>query len=74
MDPKDEALIADIAKDNEELKKLWEEHLEYKEKINALDRRPYLTPEQTVERKRLQKYKLAGKDRIEEILSHCRPA
>ena len=74
MDPKDEALIAEVAKDNEELKKLWEEHLEYKEKISELDRRAYLTSEQTVERKRLQKYKLAGKDRIEEILSHFRQA
>jgi uncharacterized protein YdcH (DUF465 family) len=74
MDPKDEALIAEVAKDNEELKKLWDEHLEYKEEISELDRRAYLTPEQTVERKRLQKYKLAGKDRIEEILSHVRQA
>ena len=72
MDPKDEALIADVAKENEELKKLWEEHMEYKQKIGELDRRAYLTPEQMVERKRLQKYKLAGKDRIEEILSHHR--
>ena len=72
MDPKDEALIAEVAKENEELKKLWDEHVEYKQKIGELDRRAYLTPEQTVERKRLQKYKLAGKDRIEEILSHYR--
>ncbi len=74
MEPKDEALIAEVAKQNEELKKLWEEHLEYKEKIGELDRRTYLTPEQTVERRRLQKYKLAGKDRIEEILTHYRQA
>jgi len=74
MDPKDEALIAEVTKDHEELKKLWEEHLEYKEKIAELDRRPYLTPDQTVERRRLQKFKLAGKDRIEEILAQFRHA
>jgi hypothetical protein len=74
MDAKDEALIAEVAKDNDELKKLWEEHLEYKQKIGELDRRPYLTPDQTLERKRLQKFKLAGKDRIEEILGHYRQA
>jgi len=74
MDPKDEALIAEVTKDHEELKKLWEEHLEYKEKIAELDRRPYLTPDQTVERRRLQKFKLAGKDRIEEILAPFRHA
>jgi len=68
MDAKDEALIAEVAKENEELKKLWEEHLEYKRKIGDLDGRPYLTAEQEIERKRLQKYKLAGKDRIEEIV------
>ena len=32
-------------------------------------RRSYLTPEEEVEKKRLQKLKLAGKDRIMEILS-----
>ena len=74
MDPKDEALITEVTKDNEELKKLWEEHLEYKEKIAELDRRPYLTPDQTVERRRLQKFKLVGKDRIEEILAPFRHA
>ena len=74
MDARDEALIAEAAKENEELKKLWEEHLEYKEKIAELDRRPYLTPEQSVERKRLQKFKLVGKDKIEEILIHYRHA
>jgi uncharacterized protein YdcH (DUF465 family) len=68
MDAQDEALIAEVAKENDELKKLWEEHLEYKRKIGELDGRPYLTAEQEIERKRLQKYKLAGKDRIEEIL------
>jgi uncharacterized protein YdcH (DUF465 family) len=72
MDAKDEALIAEVAKENEELKKLWDEHLEYKRKIGELDGRPYLTAEQEIERKRLQKYKLAGKDRIEEILRVCR--
>jgi uncharacterized protein YdcH (DUF465 family) len=35
--------------------------------------RSHLSPEEEVEKKRIQKLKLAGKDRIMEILSRHRP-
>jgi uncharacterized protein YdcH (DUF465 family) len=34
-----------------------------------MNRRPYLSTEEDIERKRLQKAKLAGKDKIERILA-----
>jgi uncharacterized protein YdcH (DUF465 family) len=61
-------LIRRLIPKNRELKKLWDEHLEYEEKLEQLNRRRYLSTEEEVRRKEIQKLKLRGKDRIEEIL------
>ncbi len=53
---------------DEELKVLWEAHQEYEKKIEVLQSKRYLTPEEEVELKRLKREKLKGKDRIYEIL------
>ncbi len=72
MDPQDEALIAEVSKSNDGLKKLWEEHRKYEQQLEELNRRAYLTSEEALERKRLQKVKLKGKDKIEAILRQYR--
>lgn len=54
--------------DNAELKKLWEEHLEFERKLEELEKRPYVTPVEQTEIKRLKKCKLTGKTKIQEIL------
>ena len=68
MEPWEIEKIQALIQKDEELKKLWEEHLEYEEKIEELQSKRYLTPEEEVELKRLKKEKLAGKDRIYSIL------
>ena len=55
-----------------ELGKLMREHEEYETRIEELNKRPYLSPEEALERKRLQKRKLSGRDRIEQIVSEYR--
>jgi hypothetical protein len=40
--------------------------------LQEFNRRIYLTPDEEIERKRLQKLKLAGRDRIESILAKYR--
>lgn len=65
---KDEVLVKKLAEENEEFKKLYEEHLELKSKIAEFESKHYLTPEEDLEKKRLQKIKLAGKDRMFQIL------
>ena len=47
-------------------------HLEYERQLEGFNRRPYLTAAETMERKRLQKLKLAGRDRMEQILAKYR--
>ena len=51
-----------------ELDSLWEEHLDLEIRLEALDSRDHLSPHAQMERKQLQKQKLAGKDRIAEIV------
>jgi uncharacterized protein YdcH (DUF465 family) len=46
--------------------------LELERQLAELNRRLYLTPQQELEKKRLQKLKLAGKDKIMEILARYR--
>jgi hypothetical protein len=55
-----------------ELKQHMEDHEEYERKLADWNRRLYLTPEEEVEKKRIQKLKLAGRDRIEVILAKYR--
>ena len=64
----DEKMAALIARDPG-FKALVEEHRLLDEKLKELDRKVYRLPDEDVERKRLQKLKLAKKDRIAQILS-----
>lgn len=72
MEKKDEELITNLVGSNPELKQLMDEHQGLGEKIDDLSKRPYLSTEESMERKRLQKQKLAGRDKIESILAEHR--
>lgn len=69
MEHRDLELIERLSPADPELAQLWREHLELEAQLDSLSSRLYLTPEEQVERKRLQKRKLAGRDRIEVILA-----
>ncbi|HVA84167.1 MAG TPA: hypothetical protein VNF28_04645 [Candidatus Binataceae bacterium] len=53
---------------DEELKTLYEEHAELKRQLESFRLKHYLTAEEEIEKKRIQKLKLASKDRIMELL------
>lgn len=55
-----------------EFKVLVEEHIEFERILEELNKRPYMTPTEEMERKKIQKMKLQGKDRMEVILSRHR--
>jgi uncharacterized protein len=69
MGRNEEEKIAELAEKNSDFKGLVQEHRMLDEKLKEFDRKVYLTPDEEIERKRLQKLKLAKKDRIAEILS-----
>ncbi len=72
MEKPDLELIEQLTDRDPELKKFWDEHLELEKLVDVFNRRPYLTAAETIERKRLQKLKLAGRDRMEQILAKYR--
>lgn len=68
MDPRDIDTIQRLAASDGELRQLWAQHCTIEAELTDLDARRYLTPEEEVRRKQLQKAKLAGRDRIQAIL------
>jgi uncharacterized protein len=72
MEREDLDLIEQLTDRDPELKKFWDDHLEYERQLDEFNKRPYLTAAETLERKRLQKLKLAGRDRMEQILAKYR--
>jgi uncharacterized protein YdcH (DUF465 family) len=69
MEAQDEALIEKLIDKDPVLKQLVDDHRNYEKRLEEINRRPYLTTEEDLEKKRLQKAKLAGKDKIERIIA-----
>jgi uncharacterized protein YdcH (DUF465 family) len=74
MEVKEEALIHSLMDTDLELRRHYEEHMELERQLADLRQKPYLTEEEEVKQKRIQKQKLAGKDRMMEILARHRQA
>jgi len=72
MEKKDEDLIQSLLEREPELRHYYEEHIDLERQLSTFQQKLYLTPEEEVEKKRLQKLKLAGKDKIMEILTRYR--
>jgi uncharacterized protein YdcH (DUF465 family) len=68
LDGIDTALIEQVKRDNAEFRSLLEAHQQYEAQLEALQSLRFLTSEQEIDRKRLQKLKLQGKDRMLAIL------
>ena len=64
----DVSLIEQVKRDNAEFCRLLEEHEQYEQQLVAFNDLRFMTSAQEVERKRLQKLKLHGKDRMLAIL------
>ncbi len=73
LDGIDEALIARAQRENEEFRRLLEAHRQYEAELASYEALRFLTSAQEIERKRLQKLKLQGKDRMMEILREYHP-
>ncbi len=65
---KDDPTVQRLLKENEAFQRLWVRHQRYEQALADLDRIHHLTAEQELERKNLQKLKLAGKDQMMELV------
>jgi uncharacterized protein YdcH (DUF465 family) len=61
---KENEIIELLKKENEEFRKLSEEHRILDMLLSEMDNRRYLTPDEEIERKKMQKQKLLKKDRM----------
>jgi len=61
MEVREEQFIASLVDKDPELKKYYEEHQELERKLAEFQHKHHLSPDEEVEKKRLQKLKLSGK-------------
>jgi uncharacterized protein YdcH (DUF465 family) len=69
MERTDELLIERYIQQDGELKKHVENHRKLETALEDYNKRIYLTPQEEIEKKKMQKLKLASKDRIYLILA-----
>lgn len=68
MEKRDATLIEKLSRENEEFKRLLEEHHSLEKDLKEYEKRSYLTPTQLLEKSKLKKLKLVRKDKMEAIL------
>ncbi len=66
MERHEEDLIRQYVGHDEQLQAIYTQHLEYKHQLEAFRHKHYLSAEEDIEVKRIQKLKLATKDQIME--------
>lgn len=69
---KEQKIIEVLLKENEEFRQLREEHQNLENKLEEIDKKLHLTAEEEIERKKVQKHKLMGKDRMAELIREYR--
>lgn len=72
MELKDEQTIVSLLEKDPELKKCYDEHRELEKQLAEFQHKHHLSPDEEIEMKKIQKLKLAGKDRMMEILGKYR--
>jgi len=68
----DDELKAHLIQTDEEFRRLAEQHSQYKQRLQELAARPYLTPQEQLEETQLKKLKLRLKDQMQQIMERYR--
>ena len=69
MEERDQELVRELWDNNPRFRKLYEELKLLEKELDNLSEKSYLSPDEELEKKKMQKLKLAGKDEMEQILS-----
>lgn len=72
MEVSEEALRVKLRTENPEFQQLETEHRKLDSKLMSFETHLYLSPEEEFERRRLQKLKLAAKDKMMEMIRRCK--
>ncbi len=68
----EEPVVQRLRRESTEFQKWEEEHDKLEQTLAQINSHPYLSPEEEVERKRVQKLKLAMKDRMMDMIRRYR--
>jgi len=72
MEVSEEALRAKLRTENPEFQQLEQEHRRIDKELMNFEIHVYLSPEEELERRRLQKLKLAAKDKMMDMLRRAK--
>lgn len=72
MEQRDLELINKYKNSDNQLGKLYNEHVDFEKQLDQYNNKSYLTANDEMQRKMLQKKKLLGRDQIETILAKYR--
>lgn len=64
----EQELLTKVRKENVEFRKLHDEHSKLKNRVEELNRMKFLSAEQELEKKTIQKQKLKNKERLLQII------
>ncbi|MBI5100707.1 MAG: DUF465 domain-containing protein [Nitrospirae bacterium] len=71
---KEQEIIESLKQGNEEFRKIYDEHHTLDGLLAEIDKKVYLTQEEELERKTLQKKKLSKKDKMAEMVRDYKKA
>lgn len=69
---REEDIVEALKRENEEFRRIYQEHRELDSQLLEFNRKLYLTPEEEVEVHRIKKEKLYKKDKIAELIREYR--
>jgi uncharacterized protein YdcH (DUF465 family) len=69
MNESDVLLLQSLATRDAEVEQLLRRHREFEEKLAGFEQHKWLSPDEQREVKRLKRLKLAGRDRLQELLA-----
>ncbi len=72
MEQYEESAIVSLLDKEPELKKLYNEHQALEKQLAGFQHKSHLSADEEIEMKRIQKLKLAGRDKIMELVSRHR--
>jgi uncharacterized protein YdcH (DUF465 family) len=65
---KDADIISMLRIESDEFRKIEEDHRQLDKDLDEMNKKKYLTPDEEVEKKRMQKQKLQYKDRMAQLI------
>ncbi|WP_029917640.1 hypothetical protein [Pelobacter seleniigenes] len=64
----DQNLLQDLIENNPRFRMLYEEHVIFEKQLTEYEKKAFLTPQEELEKNKVKKMKLVGKDEMEKIV------